>query len=218
MLKHDPNRPTIDTSLFTVEPPLPGEVDKTAVGKAVKILKPKPEELEDCRDDIRCALTSVQNADDQHELFSQPSKETKKKFKKFHDAIKRAKAAQDDLPRLQRLWLEQICRLEAGITFCKHEEERWEGTPTRKPHPPNHKQRRAVSWAYLLVQLWLVQKRNIYEADSVSRKSPWSELSAALFGKEVNLLGHMARHKSLLRGSSETPATPTRASRERGRK
>ena len=55
MLKHHPDRPMMDASLFIVEPPLPVVFDKKAIKAALDILKPKLAEREDCLEDIRCS-------------------------------------------------------------------------------------------------------------------------------------------------------------------
>jgi hypothetical protein len=211
MLKHHPDRPMIDASLFIVEPPLPVVFDKKAIKAALDILKPKLAEREDCLEDVRYAFESVQNADEQHELFSPPSKETKRAYGKVLAALKRVKAAQQQLPRFELLLLKKICDLEMGIKFCEYKKDQWEQMPARKPHPPSHKQRRAVSWAYNLVELWLVRKKGIDDADSLSRESPWHKLSAILFGKKVDLLAHMSRHQKNLTGLNATIAEAKRS-------
>ena len=50
--------------------------------------------------------------------------------------------------------------------------------------------------AHHLVQLWLVDRHGINEADELSDQSPRYKLSAILFGKDVNMLSQMRRYRN----------------------
>jgi hypothetical protein len=45
------------------------------------------------------------------------------------------------------------------------------------------------------LQLWLVVRRGIYDADNLNQQGPWYKLSANLLGKDANLLSHMSNYR-----------------------
>jgi hypothetical protein len=171
--------------------PPPIIYDEKVIGDALKILTPKPEWREECLEDIKTAFNNIEHPS----LFPTRSKPANKALAQLLAALKRAQTAKAKLPWLEASSFETACDLEAGIAFCDREEvERKQAAP-RKPRPPSHKQREAVATAYYLVNHWLVRRRGIYDADALSRQSPWYKLSAVLFGKKVNLLAHMSDYK-----------------------
>jgi hypothetical protein len=161
-------------------PELPPMLHDEEAKAILKILKPKPEQREECLEDIRMAFTAIERETPRY-------KEANKALARLLAALKRAHAAKTKLPWQQVHYFETVCDLAAGITLCENEQKQ---TTKRIPRPPRHRQMQAVMAAYALTQRWL--PRN---ARSLSRQSPWYKLSAILFGKKVNLLAHMSRYK-----------------------
>jgi hypothetical protein len=161
--------------------------NKRAIEDARKILNPKPAEWEQCLETIRDAFVLIEHSG----LFRMPrSKKTNEALAELLAALERARAVKRKLPWFEARFFEIACDLEEGIAFCKHEKD----TPLRKSGPPSFRQQQAVETAYYLVQFWLVQKRGVDKATSLSKQSPWFKLSAILFGDEKkNLLKHMSR-------------------------
>jgi hypothetical protein len=169
--------------------------DEKAINAALKILMPNPKSEDDdwCRDDIMAAFATVADSD----LFFAPrSKQANKALQRLLAALQRAKDAKRNLPWADARSFEIACDIEAGIAFCKREENEQKQMPPLKPRPPSHRQRVAVRMAYYLVCTWL--GRGNYRARALSRQSAWYRLSAILFGKKIDLRAHMRDYQKVL--------------------
>ena len=165
-----------------------------AINDALKILNPKPAERERCLEDIKDAFECVEHAD---EFFKPRSKKTNEAFAKIFAALKRIQNAKKELLRTEARLLDSILgEFETVVAAAAIDEnEQYHTTPLPKSGPPNYRQQLAVEIAYDLVQLWLVQRRDIDQAMSLSKWSEWYRLSELLFGKKTNLLAHMSRYQ-----------------------
>lgn len=177
----------------------PVAVNEKAIKDALDILRPKPAEREQCREDIKAAFAFVEHND-----LVPRSKQVNEALAQLLAALKRAQAAKTKLPWAKAHHFETTCDLEAGIAFCGREEVERKQTASRKPRPPSHRQRQAVSTAYGLVCTWLVGRGT--RARSLSKQSAWYKLSAILFGKKVNLLAHMSHYQKGLTRFNATVA------------
>jgi hypothetical protein len=184
------SRPEVDMLLdmLAALPRPPVVYDKKVVKDALQILNPKPAEREQCLENIKDAFDLIEHSG----LFFMPrSKKTKEAVAELLAALIRAQAAKAKLPWVEARLVEIACDFKTGIAFCENEQKH---TSLPKSGPPSYRQQQAVKTAYYLVQLWLVQKRGIYQATSLSKQSEWFKLSAILFGdKNINLLAHMSR-------------------------
>jgi hypothetical protein len=168
--------------------------NETKISAAVQVLMPAPEWQHDCRKDIEVTLTFLEK----NELFRRRPRQDKRAIAQLLAALKRAQTAKTRLARLNARGFESVCNLQAGITFCNHEEDERKEAASPKPYPSSHRQFDAVQTAYHLVQLWLIVRRGIYDADKLSDQSPWYKLSGILFGKNANLLSHMSRYREAI--------------------
>jgi hypothetical protein len=186
------SRPEVDMLLdmLAALPRPPVVYDNKVVKDALQILNPKPAEREQCLENIKDAFDLIEHSG----LFFMPrSKKTKEAVAELLAALIRAQAAKAKLPWVEARLVEIACDFKTGIAFCENEQKH---TSLPKSGPPSHRQQLAVQTAYYLAQLWLVQKRGIYQATSLSKQSEWYKLSAILFGnKNINLLAHMSRYQ-----------------------
>jgi hypothetical protein len=199
------SRPEVDMLLdmLAALPRPPVEDNERVVKDALKILNPKPAERERCLENIKDAFELIEHGG----VFFMPrSMQSKKAIAELLAALKRARDAKAKLPWVAARLVEIACDFETAIAFC--ENERKHSTSLPKSGPPSHRQQLAVQTAYDLVQAWLVQRRSIYQAASLSRQSEWYKLSAILFGnKNISLLAHMSRYQKGHRLGS--PPLPT---------
>jgi hypothetical protein len=164
------------------------------ISAALQVLMPAPEWQHDCLKDIEATLTFLEK----NELSRRRPRQDKRAIAQLLAALKKAQTAKTRLPRLDAREFENVCNLQAGIAFCNHEEDERKQAAPRKPRPSSHRQFDAVQTAYHLVQLWLVVRRAIYDADKLSDQSPWYKLSGILFGKDANLLSHMSGYREAM--------------------
>jgi hypothetical protein len=167
--------------------------DESKIRAALHVLIPEPEWRHDCREDIKAALTLIEKND-----FSRRRKRDTRAIAQLLTALKKAQAAKARLPLPQACQFENVCNLQAGVAFCERRQGEQEQLLPRKTHRCSHRLFDAVQTAYLLVQLWLVVRRGICDADNVDQQSPWYRLSAILLGKNVNLLSHMSRYREAI--------------------
>jgi hypothetical protein len=168
--------------------------DESKIRAALHVLMPEPEWQHDCREDIEASLTLIEK----NEFSWQRRKQDTRAIAQLLTALKKAQTAKARLPLLQARHFENICNLQAGIAFCERQQGEQEQTLPRKTHPCSHRLFDAVQTAYHLVQLWLVVRRGIYDADNLHQQSPWYKLSAILLGKDANLLPHMSRYREAI--------------------
>jgi hypothetical protein len=172
----------------------PIEHDEKKIRAALQVLIPEPEWQRDCRRDIETALTLIEK----NELSRRRPEQNKRAIAQLLAALKKAQTAKAKLPSLQVRQFENVCNLQAGLAFCEHEKDEQNQTAPRKPPASSHRQFDAVQTAHHLVQLWLVVRHGICEADELSNQSPWYKLSAILFGKDVNMLSYMRRYRNAI--------------------
>jgi hypothetical protein len=168
--------------------------DESKIRAALDVLMPEPEWQHDCREDIEASLTLIEK----NEFSRQRRKQDTRAIAQLLTALKKAQTAKARLPLLQARHFENICNIQAGIAFCERQQGEQEQSLPRKTHPSSHRLFDAVQTAYHLVQLWLVVRRGIYDADNLHQQSPWYKLSAILLGKDANLLSHMSRYREAI--------------------
>ena len=166
--------------------------DESKIRAALHVLMPEPEWRHECREDIEAALTLIEKS----EFSRRRRKQDTSAIAPLLAALKKAQTAKARLPLLQACQFENVCNLRAGVAFC--ERQQGEQEPPQKAHPCSHRVFDAVQTAYHLVQLWLVDRRGIYDADNRDQQSPWYKLSAILLGKDANLLPHMSRYREAI--------------------
>jgi hypothetical protein len=167
--------------------------DEGKIRAALHVLMPEPEWRHDCREDIKAALTLIEKND-----FSRRRKRDTRAIVQLLTALKKAQAAKARLQLLQACQFDNVCNLQAGVAFCERQQGEQEQALPRKTHPCSHRLFDAVQTAYHLVQLWLVGRRGIYDADNLNQQSPWYKLSAILLGKDVDLLSPMSRYREAI--------------------
>jgi hypothetical protein len=172
----------------------PIEHDEKKIRAALEVLIREPEWQRGCRRDIETALTLIEK----NELSRRRPEQNKRAIAQLLAALKKAQTAKAKLPWLQIRQFENVCNLQAGLAICEHEKDEQNQAAPRKPRASSHRQFDAVQTAHHLVQLWLVVRHGIYEADELSDQSPWYKLSAILFGKDVNMLSHMRRYRNAM--------------------
>src|ERR1700739_558636 len=86
-------------------------------------------------------------------------------------ALKKGEDRQRKNCRGFQLVLPIACEFETAIGFCENEQKYSVSLP--KSGPPSHRQQLAGQTAHDLVEAWLVQRRGIYEAESLSHQSAW---------------------------------------------
>jgi hypothetical protein len=177
--------------MYAALPRPPVVPDERAIKAALKILNPEPAERERCLEIIKDAFELIEHGG----VFFEPrSKKTKEAVAELLAALKRAKIAKEKLPWVSARLVEIACDFETAIGLCENEQKHSASLP--KSGPPSHRQQLAVQTAHDLVQAWLVQRRDIYDAESLSHQSAWYKLSAILFGdQKINLLVHMSRYQ-----------------------
>jgi hypothetical protein len=167
--------------------------DEGKIIAALHVLMPEPEWQHDCREDIEAALALIGKNE-----FSRRRKRGTRPVAQLLTALKKAQAAKARLPLVQACQFENVCNLRAGVALCERQLGEQEQALPRKTHPRSHRIFDAVQTAYHLVQLWLVIRRGIHDADNLNQQSPWYKLSAVLLGKDVKLLSHMLRYREAI--------------------
>jgi hypothetical protein len=183
--------------------------DESKIRAALHVLMPEPKWRHECREDIEAALTLIEK----NEFFRRRRKQDTRAIAPLLAALKRAQTAKARLPLLQAGQFESVCNLQAGVAFC--ERQQGEQELPRRTHLCSHRLFDAVQTAYHLVQLWLVVRRGICDADNLNQQSPWYKLSAILLGKDVNLLSHMLRYRGAIARAHAAVADAEDRRRER---
>jgi len=168
--------------------------DESKIRAALHVLMPEPEWRHECREDIEAALTLIEKS----EFSRRRRKQDTSAIAPLLAALKKAQTAKARLPLLQACQFENVCNLQAGVAFCERQQGEQEQALPRKTHRCSHRLFDAVQTAHHLVQLWLVVRRGICDADNLNEQSPWCKLSAILLGKDVNLLSHMSRYRKAI--------------------
>jgi hypothetical protein len=163
--------------------------DESKVRAALHVLMPEPEWRHDCCEDIEAALKLIEK----NEFSRQRCKHDSRAITQLLTALKKAQTTKARLPLLQSCQFENVCSLQAGV--CERQQGEQVRAPARKAHLCSHRLFDAVQTASHLVQLWLVVRRGIYDADNLNQQSPWYKLSANLLGEDANLLSHMSRYR-----------------------
>ena len=165
--------------------------DECKVRAALHVLMPEPEWRHDCCEDIEAALKLIEK----NEFSRQRCKLDSRAITQLPTALKKAQTTKARLPLLQSCQFENVCSLQAGVAFCERQQGEQVQAPARKAHLCSHRLFDAVQTASRLVQLWLVVRRGIYDADNLNQQSPWYKLSANLLGEDANLLSHISRYR-----------------------
>jgi hypothetical protein len=176
----------------------PVMVDEATVKAALRILKPKPEQLERCRQTIAMAIELIDFRDTVR-VFQPQSRPVKDAMAEMIAALQKARTAKAKLPWSEQRFFDAECDLDAGIKFCQRFVDVGKQTAPLKVGRSGHRQRLAVKAAYDLVNIWALP----HQAKSISKQSAWYKLSDILFGKrdekgkrvEVDLRVHMRRYK-----------------------
>jgi hypothetical protein len=158
---------------------------ESKVRAALHVLMPEPEWRHDCREDIEATLKLIEK----NEFSRQRREQDTRAITQLLAALKKARTT------IQACQFENVRNLQAGVAFCERQQGEQVQALARKIHLCSHRLFDAVQTASHLVQLWLVVRRDIYDADNLNQQSPWYKLSANLLGKDANLLSYMSRYR-----------------------
>jgi hypothetical protein len=169
------------------------------VRAALLILKPKSAERAKCQETIRYAIGTVNRAEAEQNILSPRSKNSEKAIEQLTAALNKARVAHKRLPPLEQIRFDKVFDLAGAVAFCEQRTSEWKKTPMPKGRA-SHRQRAAVEMAYKLVEYWVVKKKGLHEAVTLTRKNDWHRLSSILFGNaRVDLLAHMTRYQRFSR-------------------